>query len=154
LRTYGIETVVDVRSTPYSQYSPQFNRENLDHSLQQSGIAYRFAGEVLGGRPTDATCYRDGVVPDRHSNFLELVDYDEVSRRPWFQKGVARLLELARQQPTVMMCSEEDPARCHRFHLITQAIFDEARVLDIRSGGGGGLRRMEAKRKPRQPVLI
>ena len=154
LQKHGVRVLVDVRSTPYSQYSPQFNRENLDRSLQQVGIEYRFAGESLGGRPTDPTCYRDGQVPEGHANYLELVDYDEVARRPWFRQGVARLLELARQQPTAMMCSEEDPARCHRYHLITQAIIDEARVLDIRTGGGAGYRLFEATRKPRQMTLI
>ncbi len=154
LRLDGICCLVDVRSTPYSHYLPQFNRDNLEHSLRQAGIEYRFAGETLGGRPADPTCYKDGVVPDGHANYLELVDYDEVARRSWFRQGVARLLDLARQQPTAMMCSEEDPGRCHRYHLITQAVIDEVRVLDIRTSGTAGYRLSEATRKPRQMTLI
>jgi uncharacterized protein (DUF488 family) len=154
LLAYDIRGLVDVRSTPYSQYCPQFNRENLDRTLREHGITYRFAGDLLGGRPTDPTCYKDGNLPDRHANFLELVDYDEVARRPWFKKGVARLLDLARREPTAIMCSEEDPKQCHRYHLITQAILDDVRVLDIRTGGGGGLRHSEATRIPRQAMLI
>jgi uncharacterized protein (DUF488 family) len=154
LRSYGIRGLVDVRSAPYSQFCPQFNRENLDRALQATGIVYRFAGELLGGRPTDPTCYKDGNLPDRHANYLELVDYDEVARRPWFKKGVERLLDLARQEPTAMMCSEEDPKQCHRYHLIAQAILGDIRILDIRTGGGGGLRLTEATRKPRQAMLI
>jgi uncharacterized protein (DUF488 family) len=154
LHSYGVRGLVDVRSTPYSQFCPQFNKENLDRALNRRGIAYRFAGDSLGGRPTDPTCYKDGNLPDRHANYLELVDYDEVTRRPWFKKGVARLLELAHQEPTAIMCSEEDPRQCHRYHLITQTILDEVRVLDIRTGGGGGLRLSEATRKPRQAMLI
>jgi hypothetical protein len=53
-----------------------------------------------------------------------------------------------------MMCSEEDPKQCHRYHLIAQAILGDVRVLDIRTGGGGGLRLSEATRKPRQAMLI
>jgi uncharacterized protein (DUF488 family) len=154
LRRYAIRGLVDIRSTPYSQFCPQFNRENLDRALQGRGIAYRFAGDSLGGRPTDPTCYKDGTLPERGANYLELVDYDEVARRPWFKKGVARLLELARQERTAIMCSEEDPKQCHRYHLIAQAILDDVRVLDIRTGGGGGLRLLEAMRKPRQAMLI
>jgi uncharacterized protein (DUF488 family) len=154
LRVNGIGCLVDVRSRPYSQYSPQFNRGSLEHSLHQNGIEYRFAGETLGGRPTDPTCYKDGIVPDGHANYLDLVDYDEVARRPWFRQGLVRLLDLARQKPTAMMCSEEDPGRCHRYHLITQAVIDDARVLDIRTGGTAGYRLSEATRKPRQMTLI
>jgi uncharacterized protein (DUF488 family) len=154
LNHFGVRGLVDVRSTPYSQYSPQYNQETLDCSLKEAGIGYRFAGESLGGRPVDPTCYKDGVVPDGHANYLELVDYDEVSRRPWFQKGIERLLDLAAQESTAIMCSEEDPVRCHRYHLITQAILDRAAVLDIRTGGGRGYRLAEATRKPRQMTLI
>lgn len=154
LRVYRIRELVDVRSTPYSQFCPQFNRENLHRTLRSAGIGYRFAGELLGGRPADPTCYKSGALPDRHANFLELVDYDEVARRPWFKKGLAWLLDLAREEPTAIMCSEEDPKQCHRYHLIAQAILDEVRVLDIRTGGGGGLRLSEATRQPRQALLI
>ena len=62
LHQYGIEMLVDVRSAPYSRYSPQFNRELLAPSLEAEGIGYAFAGEYLGGRPKDPDCYREGVV--------------------------------------------------------------------------------------------
>jgi uncharacterized protein (DUF488 family) len=154
LRRGGVSRLVDVRSTPYSQFSPQFNRESLDDSLRSAGIGYRFEGYSMGGRPTDPTCYKTGAVPEGQANYLELVDYDEVARRPWFREGVGRLLDLARREPTAIMCSEEDPAHCHRYHLITQVIIDQAKVLDIRTGGGGGWRLAEATRKPRQLTLI
>jgi uncharacterized protein (DUF488 family) len=154
LRRGGVRRLVDVRSTPYSQFAPQFNRENLDRFLEEAGIGYRFEGHSMGGRPTDPTCYKTGAVPEGQANYLELVDYDEVARRAWFREGVDRLLNLARREPTAIMCSEEDPAHCHRYHLITQAVLDEAKVLDIRTGGGGGWRLAEATRKPRQLTLI
>ena len=36
LETNGIRTVVDVRSMPFSRYSPQFNKEDLDASLARA----------------------------------------------------------------------------------------------------------------------
>jgi uncharacterized protein (DUF488 family) len=33
LRLHGIEIVCDVRSTPYSRFNPQFNRESLTAAL-------------------------------------------------------------------------------------------------------------------------
>ena len=120
----GIQTLIDVRSAPYTQYTPHFNREALAKTLETHGIVYAFAGEYLGGRPKDPTCYRGGVMPsgDVKGNYLEAVDYSEVMKRPWYQKGIARLTDIAQERRTAIMCSEEDPSHCHRQHLIAQIL--------------------------------
>ncbi len=131
-----IETVVDVRSVPYSQYTPQFNRELLELMLKQTGIAYKYAGETLGGRPKDPTCYRSDSAPKSRGAYLKQVDYGAVMDRPWYQKGVARLIELAGKQRTAIMCSEEDPDDCHRHHLIAQTLLQQGiPVYHIRHAG-------------------
>jgi uncharacterized protein (DUF488 family) len=123
LRRYEIQTLIDVRSAPYSKYAPQFNREALKQILEEShSITYRFAGEQLGGRPKDPTCYKQGIVPDGKANYLELVDYAEVAKRDWFRQAIDRLVMIASQQRAAIMCSEEDPLRCHRHHLIARAL--------------------------------
>lgn len=33
LEDNGIMTLVDVRTSPYSRYNPQFNKDNLEHLL-------------------------------------------------------------------------------------------------------------------------
>jgi uncharacterized protein (DUF488 family) len=133
---HGVALVVDVRSVPYSQWTPQFNREALERSLAAAEIGYAFAGDYLGGRPTDPTCYKAGVVPEGEANYLALVDYEEVARRPWYRRGLARLVELARQRSTALMCSEEEPARCHRHHLIAQSLLGLGiEVRHIRQNG-------------------
>jgi uncharacterized protein (DUF488 family) len=124
LLAHGIGAVVDVRSVPFSQYTPQFNRDAIEPRLGAAGIAYHFAGKLLGGRPDDPTCYHAGAVPDAGADFLGLVDYDEVAKRPWYRRGLDRLVEIAGTRRTAMMCSEEDPARCHRQHLIAQSLLD------------------------------
>lgn len=62
LRQHGPQTLVDVRSAPYSRYAPHFNRGSLDALLNDASIRYIWAGDTLGGRPDDPACYRDGVV--------------------------------------------------------------------------------------------
>ena len=119
LRDNGIEALVDVRSSPYSQYLPHFNRETLAGIMAEAGMSYHFAGEYLGGRPKDPACYKHGKVPTGKVDYLKLVDYAEVAKRPWFRKGIERLLEIAKEHPTAIMCAEEDPRNCHRYHLIT-----------------------------------
>ena len=136
LRRHGIAKVVDVRSVPFSQYTPQFNRDALERSLSDADIDYAFAGDYLGGRPTDPTCYRTGVLPDGESNYLKLVDYKEVARRPWFRRGLDRLIEIASDRPTAIMCSEEDPSRCHRDQLIADTLLAQGIAVNhIRKDG-------------------
>ena len=53
LRLHAIELVCDVRSTPYSRFNPQFNRETLLGELKKHGIGYIFLGRELGGKPRD-----------------------------------------------------------------------------------------------------
>jgi uncharacterized protein (DUF488 family) len=129
LRTNGVQTVVDVRSSPYSQYAPQYNRENIAQTLEAVGIGYVFAGEYLGGRPQDPTCYKHGRVPTGKVDYLKLVDYSEVAKRSWFRRGIDRLIQIASERPTAVMCSEENPHHCHRYYLITPTL--EARGLAV-----------------------
>jgi uncharacterized protein (DUF488 family) len=140
LTDHGIETIVDVRSMPYSQYSPQFNREELQRALDRQGISYAYAGDFLGGRPTEPSCYKNGVVPEGKADYLSLVDYPAVARQPTYQRGLNRLLEIAAESRTAVMCSEEDPNRCHRQHLIAQTLLEkDCSVLHIRSRPPGGI---------------
>lgn len=116
---YGIQVVVDVRSSPYSRFVPQANRESLAQALASAGIAYRWLGDSLGGKP--------GGVP---------ADYSIVRETPAFRQGIAELLSLARAQPTAFMCSEGDHRACHRYRLITPALLGAgAHVLHIQPDG-------------------
>lgn len=126
LQGHGVAVLVDVRSVPYSQYAPQFNREAFEQVLDKAGINYAFAGEYLGGRPKDLTCYKAD----------DVVDYEEVARRPWFQKGIVRLLDIASTRRTAFMCSEEDPNDCHRHKLIAKTLREMGvAVWHIRGNG-------------------
>lgn len=46
-----IETLIDVRTIPYSRFHTQFRQLNLKSSLEKAGINYIFLGNELGGRP-------------------------------------------------------------------------------------------------------
>jgi uncharacterized protein (DUF488 family) len=134
-----IGLVVDVRSAPYSRYNPGFNREVLETALRGRYIEYVYAGKYLGGRPTDPTCYKDRLLPpDEGVDYLHKVDYPEVMKRDWFRRGIQRLLEIADEQVGVIMCSEEDPAKCHRHHLIARYLMAERPKVDIRHIRGDG----------------
>jgi uncharacterized protein (DUF488 family) len=137
LRAHAIEALVDVRSQPHSRYVPEYNREPLRAAVEAAGLAYLWEGEALGGRPRDPGCYR-APAGDRagEAGGRGEVDWDVVAQRPWFLEGLQRLLALARERRTAILCSEEDPRRCHRHHLVARALLPlGVTVLHLRKTG-------------------
>ena len=112
LRRNEVEVVADVRSSPYSRFNPQFNRENLRRALGAADLEYGFLGKELGGRPDGDEFY------DARGHVL----YGRVAETDRFRHGLDRLIERAERSRVAIMCSEEDPAGCHRFLLVTGAL--------------------------------
>jgi uncharacterized protein (DUF488 family) len=107
LKGHAVTAVCDVRSTPYSPYNPQFNRESLQKALKANGIVYVFLGEELGARPDDPACFMDGKV-----------QFDRVAGTDRFQQGLERLRKGIRRFRISLLCAEKDPIMCHRMILI------------------------------------
>ena len=142
LQQHGVTAIVDVRSQPYSRWTPQFNRETLAQALEAAGLTYVFMGAELGGRPAARSLYEPGQ---------ERPDYARVAATLDFQAGLARLLELARSSAVAMMCSEGDYQKCHRSLLITPELLAcQSRVLHILPDG----RTVEAEPPARQLALF
>lgn len=78
------------------------------------------------------------MLPPGEIDYLHEVDYPEIMKHPWFQKAIAQLLELADQQTTAMMCSEEDPAMYHQHHLIARYLMDNFPDVEIKHIRGDG----------------
>ncbi len=120
LEDHDVKLLVDVRSTPFSRYNPQYNRNALEQALQSQGINYLYMGDVLGGRPNDPACYHSHTIPTKASDFIAEIDYPAVMEQPWFIQGIQRLVGLVDGQLTCILCSEKDPLRCHRHLLIAR----------------------------------
>lgn len=115
LNSYKISYLVDVRTSPYSKYNPQFNREMLKNDLEKIGITYVYLGENLGGLPSDRSCYVDGKV-----------DYDLIKEKDFFKEGLKRLTIANEKNLNVaIMCSESKPEECHRSKLIGQELLKQ-----------------------------
>ncbi len=113
LKSSGIETLVDIRSKPFSSYVPHFNASNLEQTLTKKGMEYVFLGDCLGGYPRDPDCY----VHDEGGK-ARIPDYNVIATKKWFKQGLTTAVELGQRKRVVLMCSEEDPHRCHRHCLI------------------------------------
>lgn len=111
LREHGIEAVADVRTSPFSRYNPQFNRENLERTLSESGIRYVFLGKELGARTDDRSCYDQGRVR-----------YARLARTDFFQSGIKRVIQGAGRFRIALMCAEKEPLECHRTLLVAKAL--------------------------------
>ncbi|SHJ80226.1 DUF488 domain-containing protein [Paramaledivibacter caminithermalis] len=57
LRKYGVNCVVDVRSTPYSKFTPQFNEMELKNFFNQNGVYYIGMGREFGARRNNKKLY-------------------------------------------------------------------------------------------------
>ncbi len=108
LKSFEIQVLADVRSFPGSRRYPHFNKENLARSLAAAGVEYLHFRD-LGGRRRPRPDSRN--IAWRNESFRGYADYMETDD---FQKGVARLLDVAREQRTAIMCSEAVWWRCHR----------------------------------------
>jgi uncharacterized protein (DUF488 family) len=126
LQQHGIEVLVDVRSQPFSRYSPHFNDSHLRRSLRDAGIQYLFMGDTLGGRPEGDEFF------DEAGHAL----YHRIAESPAFLAGIERLQRGAAEHRVAIMCSEEDPAICHRHLLVARVISGRGiGVLHIRGDG-------------------
>jgi uncharacterized protein (DUF488 family) len=112
LKQHRIDVVADVRSQPYSKYTTQFNTDQLQAALAGAGMRYVFLGQQLGGRPEEPEFY------DAAGHVL----YDRLAQSPRFLEGVERLERGLRQYRVALLCSEEDPAECHRNLLVSRVL--------------------------------
>ncbi len=123
---HRIEVLVDVRSSPYSRYASQFNREAFRPALKNHGIQYLYLGDLLGGRTEDRRFYDDEG----------RVLYGRLAESPGFRQGIERLLVGIQKFRTAILCGEENPAECHRRLLVGRVLQQRgAQVVHIRGDG-------------------
>jgi uncharacterized protein (DUF488 family) len=114
LLMHGVTALCDVRSSPYSRFTPQFNRESLKDELAKHHFAYIYLGAELGPRSSDPNCYEGGKV-----------QYDLLAVTDLFQQGLSRLRKGMTSHRIALMCAEKDPIVCHRMILICRHLRDD-----------------------------
>lgn len=93
LLAYNIQLVIDVRRFPTSKFQT-FRKENFENLLRKEGIEYYFLGAELGG-------FRKG-------GYVSYIITDD------FRRGVDLLEKIANTKPSVIICAERLPWKCHR----------------------------------------
>ena len=127
LRAHGIKRVIDVRSIPRSRHNPQFNRETLSARLRCAKIGYVHLHKLGGLRHARRDSPNMGW---RNTSFRGFADYMQT---PDFKAGLQRLIKLAKQKRSALMCAEAVPWRCHRSLIADALTVRGIRVDDIMS---------------------
>jgi uncharacterized protein (DUF488 family) len=108
LKAHGVKALVDVRHYPSSRRFPQFNKAAMAEALRAEEIDYIHEVD-LGGRrklqPDSRNTYW------RHPQFRGYADYQAT---PEYRAALDRLIAVAANRPTAMMCAEAVPWHCHR----------------------------------------
>ena len=120
LLKHRVGEVVDVRSSPYSRYTPHFNQDILSDALEQCGIGYLFLGGELGGRPANRSYYDAGG----------RVQYERLAGTDLFDDGIRRLVRCADERKIALMCTEKEPLECHRTLLVGRALVERGVVVE------------------------
>jgi uncharacterized protein (DUF488 family) len=125
LSSFEIQALVDVRSYPGSRRYPQFNKESLRKALAAAGIEYIHLPELGGRRRArpDST-----NMAWRNKTFRGYADYMETKD---FEAGINRLLSIAAERRTAIMCAEAVWWRCHRSLISDYLKAKEIRVIHI-----------------------
>lgn len=126
LKRYSVEVVADTRSYPYSNYSPHYDRELLKGALINAGLKYVDLGSELGGRPKGDEFY------DSEGH----VFYDKVAATATFQEGLSRLEKGIEKYTVAILCSEENPAICHRKLLVGRILAAHGIMVEHIRGDG------------------
>lgn len=114
LKLNNIEWIIDIRSVPYSQRNPQYNKENIKVFLKNNGVSYVFMGNLLGARYSNPELF----FPDK-----EMVDFKKVREIDEFKHGIEIVINRLKEGHRIcLMCSEKDPFECHRFVLVSYSL--------------------------------
>lgn len=109
LRGAEVGQLIDVRRYPGSRRHPHFSRDALRHWLPEGRVAYRFAGDDLGGmRTAAADSPHEALRGDPTQAYADHMLTEE------FRRALHRVVVTAGGRRTAVMCAEASPDRCHR----------------------------------------
>lgn len=111
LKKYNIDVVIDVRSFPYSERYPDYNKPAIESALKNVGIYYKNYANEFGARQKNRAFYSS-------NGYL---DFDVFSKSEQFQNGVEKMINSTKKGYTIVfMCAEKEPIQCHRTILVAR----------------------------------
>jgi uncharacterized protein (DUF488 family) len=125
LKAHEIGALVDVRKMPGSKRHPQFNGPTLARSLGAAGIEYHHMEDLGGLRKARPDSPNSAW---RNDSFRGYADY---MMTPAFARSIEKLVAVAAQKRTAMMCAEAVWWQCHRAMISDALKVQGIKVLHI-----------------------
>lgn len=122
LQAAGVARVIDVRAVPLSR-RPGFSKNVLAAGLKEAGIDYVLL-KALGTPPAGREAARKGRIEEMRRIYAAQLETPEAAL------DAARMMALAEETPSALLCFERDPAGCHRTPL-HEAVLAGAEVIDL-----------------------
>ena len=116
LNEYGIQILIDVRSSPYSAYYSAYNKETISQRLKENKILYFNYAHQFGARQENLSYYKNGRL-----------DFETFSQSEQFLEGV-KSIEKSNAN-IAFMCAEKHPSECHRTILVARAFSDRGHEI-------------------------
>jgi uncharacterized protein (DUF488 family) len=129
LGEHRIEFLADVRHFPTSRRVPWTAKSSLAKALSEAGIAYEHLEDLGGFRKSLPDSMNLGW---RNAGFRGYADYMASSE---FSSALDRLIRIALERHTAIMCAEAVPWKCHRSLLSDALLVRGVRVIHILSSG-------------------
>ena len=122
----GVFAVIDVRSTPFSEYHTEYNSPDICAFLKRKKILYFSFAKEFGARQENIKYYQLGYM-----------DFEEFARSKVFRNGVKEVFEYMKAGCIfALMCAEKEPVNCHRSILAGRAFYElGAEVIHILPDG-------------------
>lgn len=113
LKGYNIKCIIDVRSSPFSQFYQDYNKTILETKLKSENIKYRNYVDEFGARQNKIEYYHsDGYL-----------DFNKFLKSENFNDGVNKIekgIEIG--YSFCLMCAEADPINCHRSIMVGRGL--------------------------------
>jgi len=122
LQAAGVARVIDVRAVPMSR-KPGFSKNILAAGLREAGIDYVHL-RALGTPPAGRDAARKGKWDVMNRIYAEQLETPEAGAE------AGRMIALAEEKPSALLCFERDPAQCHRTPLC-EAVVPDWEAVDL-----------------------
>ncbi len=127
LKNNNISCLIDVRSSPYSHFYPNYNKGQLDLVLKNNNILYRNYITEFGARQHNNIYYhQDGYL-----------DFNKFILSTQFLEGVSKIKKGIQLGYTFcLMCAEANPINCHRSIMVSRGLKNNGfQVFHFLKGG-------------------
>ncbi len=124
LKFFKINSIIDVRSKPFSSRYPDYNQDVLRKKLKDAGILYVPMPD-LGVHPSNENFFRNGTP-----------DWELIAQSKAFRGSIGRVKKGMEMYRCCLLCAEKEPQNCHRAILIGRYLRRSVPMLHIEAQGG------------------